>query len=78
MMRQKRRKRSFSPGAQDRDSVSNHDDLQLLRKDMKTRKDMYDAQLKIQVERLNIEQKRDQRSSFYQKSNQEIEGRLDL
>ena len=75
MKRQKRRKSSLSPGSQHRGSISDHEDIQLLKKDIQTHKDMDAAQLKIQEERICIEQKSDQRDAFYQRWTQEIEGR---
>ena len=75
MKRQERRKSSLSPGAQDRGSISDHEDIQLLKKDIQTRKDMDAAQLKIQEKRLCIKQKGDQHDAFYQRWTQKIEGR---
>ena len=40
MKRHERRKIPLSPCAQDRDSISDHEDLQLLKKDTQTSKDM--------------------------------------
>lgn len=48
MKGQKGRKRLLSPGAKDRYSILDHEDLQLLRKVIQTRKDMDAAYVKIQ------------------------------
>ena len=72
---QRRKRNSSSPEAHDRESLSDKDEIQVIKREIESRSTLDAAQLNLQEERITIENRRDERDASHQQWTQELEGR---
>lgn len=57
---------SSSPGVQDRETLSDQDEVQVIQREIESKSTLDAAQLKLQENRLTIEKKRDEQEASHQ------------